>query len=243
MLRMTACGAVAFLLATLTACAPAQESPAPASGLATTPAGPEVSVARLTLSGEVRFPEGTAVPEDARLILELYPEITADASADPLLRREILAAPGNVHPFTLELPAASLGDGPHRLSARLQSGYAILLASKRPVRITGPRDLTGIVLELADPEALVIGPAITPAGTPYVCGGERVILALEAGAAYITYPSGQSARLRRLETSGDEAEQFSNGLLLIERRLDENANEILALAQGDAMPQPCTEAG
>jgi uncharacterized lipoprotein YbaY len=232
-------GALAALV--LTACAPAAEIPAP--GAQTAPvSGSEVSLPVLTLSGEAVLPEGTAVPPDARLILELHTEINRALIGEPMLQQERIAGNANPIPFTMDLPGVNFENGGYKLTARLQSGYAILLKAQAPAAFTSEAELTGLTLTLVDPATLVDRPMITPEGTLYVCGGERLILALEAGAAYVTYETGESARLRKLDTQPGAAEQFSNGQLLVERRTDDTGAETLSFGQGQAVPQDCTAA-
>lgn len=232
-------GAGAVLLLTLTTCAPAPRGPAPASG-PVSPSGPEAPLLMLTLSGEASLPEGTAVPADARLILEVHTMVDRALIGEAMVQRELLAGSVNPIPFTMDLPAGDFGNGGYTLTARLQSGFAILLTAEAPAEITSEANLTGIRLNLAEPASLVQRPMITPEGTLYDCGGERVILALEAGAAYLSYETGESARLRKLDAGAGAAEQFSNGQLLVERRTDDTGAQTLAFGQGRAVPQPCT---
>ncbi|MFN7056719.1 hypothetical protein [Hyphomonas sp.] len=206
-----------------------------------TPAGPDLPLLRLVLTGEAALPDGVSLPEDARLVAEFRAEMSTAQEAAFRLDTAVPPGPGPLA-FAVELPPTfSLDEGPYRLRLRVQSGPVVLYATEAPVRIASDQDLTGISMRLADPDALLRAALITPGGAAHVCGGERVILAIETGAAYITYPTGESARLRKVDASGSSAEQFSNGDLLLERQHDTATGTArLAFASGGGDPQLCT---
>lgn len=237
---MLSAGGPLCLLA-FTACAPAGEVPSPVAEPVSL-SGPEISMPALTLSGEAVLPEGMAVPPDARLILEVHTEINRALIGEPMLERSLIPGGANPIRFTMDLPGVNFENGGYKLTGRLQSGYAILLRAETPAAFTTEAELTGLTLTLVDPATLVNRPMITPEGTLYDCGGERLILALEAGAAYVTFGTGESARLRKLDAETGAAEQFSNGELLIERRTGDTGAETLSFGHGQGVPQDCTAA-
>jgi hypothetical protein len=63
-----------------------------------------------------------------------------------------------------------------------------------------------------------------------------VTIALEAGAAYVTFGDGTSVKLDKLDTAEGAATQFSSGRFLVEQR-----GETVLFGRGRAMPMVCTE--
>lgn len=235
------CSAGACLLLALAACAPSPPGgAAPVSG-PVAPAGPDQPFQRLLLTGEAALPADASLPEEARLIAEFHAEMSASPEAAFRTDSALPAGPGPLA-VSMELPQAfTLDEGPFRLRLRVQSGTAILYAATAPVRIASREDLSGISAVLADPETLASAAMITPEGAPHLCGSERVILSIEAGAAYVTYPTGESARLRKVDAAASGAEQFTNGDLLLQRQRDAATGTArLAFAKGNGDPEICT---
>ena len=179
------------------------------------------------------------MPETARLIVEVR-----DASRpekDLLMKEEFPVESGSPAAFSGSISKFDLIPGGNLvLSARLQDGYAILLASDGDIDIADYGDASGIEVPLFNPEDLVRGgpgQMITPSGTKYTCGGEALTIAVEAGAAYVTFADGTSARLDLLNTAAGANAQFSNGKLVVEQTA-----EGLRFGRGRAMPQPCVAA-
>jgi len=238
-LKGSVCCAGVCLLIALTACAPSPGGAAPVSG-PVPPAGPELPFQPALLTVEAVLPDGAPVPELARLIAEFHAEISV--SPEPAFRSET-AVPQGPGPLAVSLPlppAFSLDEGPFGVSLRLKSGTALLYAAPAPVRVASRDDLSGIMVRLADPATLLRSAVMAPEGALYICGGKQVILAIGTGAAYITYPTGESARLRKAETHGAGGEIFTNGSLRLERLPGAPAATArLALAEGSGEPQPC----
>jgi uncharacterized lipoprotein YbaY len=232
-------------IAALAACSPAPASPAPASGPAD-PAGPEAALEPAeaapgaSVSGEVTW-AGLDLPETARLIVEVRDTArTADVD-DLVLKQEFPSTPSPLA-FSASVPAEDLKpEGNLVLRARLQDGYAILLASNGDVDIADTGETPGLSIPLYNPEDLARGGPggmITPSGAAYVCGGEAITIAVEAGAAYVTFADGTRAKLDKLTTAEGVNTQFSNGKLVVEQ-----AGDGLRFGRGRAAVQPCTLAG
>ncbi len=232
----------------LAACSPAAEGPAPAAEpLAETvpsPFGPgpdhvEGEAADAVVSGEASW-SGVDVPVTARLIIEVR-DVTRTADVDDLLLREEfpvtagspVAFAGTVSKFDL-IPGGNLV-----LRARVQDGAAILLASDGDIDVSDMGETAGLNVALFNPEDLARGQPgqmITPAGADYMCGGEALTIALEAGAAYVTFGDGTSVKLDKLTTAGGDATQFTNGRFLVEQ-----SGAALRFGRGRATPMACTE--
>ncbi len=224
----------------LAACTPAPETPAPA----TSSKPPVEAEAAQTASGAAVRGEaiwsGLDVPETARLIIEVR-DVTRTADVNDLVLREEFAVPGGAPAaFSASIPDHDLiPEGNLVLRARLQDGYAILLASDGDIDIADTGETAGLQVPLFNPEDLAgarAGQMITPSGASYTCGGQTLIIAVEAGAAYVTFGDGTSVRLDKLNEVVGGAAQFSNGRFVVEQ-----AGAGLRFGRGRAVPQPCTE--
>lgn len=245
--RILLAGAV---FAALAACSPAPEpaaEPEAEAGVSAEEAALQDAInnsdesgapADAVISGEASW-SGLDVPATARLIVEVR---EAEMPADQLLMREEfpvtagspVAFSGTVSKFDL-IPGGNL-----LLTARVQEGYAILLTSG-DVDIADYGEIAGLQVTLQDPETLArggTGQMITPTGADYTCAGEALTIAVEAGAAYVTFADGTSVKLDKLETAASANTQFSNGKMLVEQTADG-----IAFGRGRAVPQPCTPAG
>lgn len=249
-MRLSACAAAGAVLA-LAACSPAEETQAPATDA-------EVSIeealanddeagapADATISGTASW-DAVALPETARLIVEVN-DLTRPPEGGNLLMREefpVSGAPpvsfsGRVSKFDL-IPGGNLV-----LTARVQDGFAILLATDGAVDIADHGETAGADLFLFNPEDLARGiprKMITPEGWPYTCGGEPVTIALEAGAAYVTFGDGTSVKLPKLEGGAGDTVQFSTGRFLVEQRMDPAGTYSLRFGRGRATPMACVSA-
>ncbi len=193
-----------------------------------------------TISGTANW-DAITLPETARLIVEVN-DITRPPEGGDLLMREefpLTDAPpaafsGTVSKFDL-IPGGNLV-----LSARVQDGYAILLATDGSVDIADFGETAGVELFLFSSEDLANGlprEMITPQGTAYTCGGEPVTIALEAGAAYVTFSDGKSMKLPKLDGAAGGAVQFSTGRFVVEQQ-----GEAIRFGRGRAMPMACQPA-
>lgn len=244
--RMWVTGGAALLLA---ACTPAPEGSAPeaepVAEAVETPFGPgpeqtDGEPFDATFSGEATW-SGLDLPGTARLIIEVR-DVTRTADVDDLLLKEEFAVTaGSPAPFTGAVSKFDLIPGGNLvLRARVQDGFAVLLASDGDVDIADGGETAGLSVPLFDPEDLARGiPAkmITPAGADYTCGGEALTIAVEAGAAYVTFGDGTSVKLDKLAGTMGPAEVFSNGRFLIEQ-----TGAILRFGRGRAMTQACAPA-
>lgn len=239
---------VAGAMLALAACSPAEEAPAPAPATDPEAALDEAfanddeagAPSDATISGTANW-DAVALPETARLIVEVN-DITRPPEGGDLLMREefpLTDAPpaafsGTVSKFDL-IPGGNLV-----LSARVQDGFAILLATDGSVDIADFGETAGVEIFLFNPEDLAKGlprEMITPQGTAYTCGGEPVTIALEAGAAYVTFSDGKSVKLPKLDGAAGGAVQFSTGRFVVEQQ-----GEAIRFGRGRAMPMACQPA-
>jgi Type III secretion system lipoprotein chaperone (YscW) len=231
----------------LAACSPAAETPEPTAEpvaeAVEAPYGPgpdhvEGEAADAVVNGTATW-EGGALPETAKLIIEVRDLTRPPEGGDLLLKEEFLVAAGSPAAFLGTVSKFDLIPGGNLvLRARIQDGYAILLASDGDIDIADSGETAGLEVPLFNPEDLARGrPAqmITPAGTAYVCGGEPVTIAVEAGAAYVTFGDGTSVKLDKLETAAGANTQFTNGRFVVEQ-----SGEALRFGRGRATPMVCT---
>jgi len=243
-------GAALFALA---ACSPAPEEAAPVADPVAEAALDEAlanddeagAPADATISGTANW-DAVALPETARLIVEVN-DLTRPPEGGNLLMREefpVSGAPpvsfsGMVSKFDL-IPGGNLV-----LSARVQDGFAILLATDGAVDIADHGETAGAELFLFNPEDLARGlprKMITPEGWKYTCGGEAVTIALEAGAAYVTFGDGTSVKLPKMDGGAEGVTQFSTGRFLVEQRTDPAGTYTLRFGRGRATPMACISA-
>ncbi len=237
-------GAGIFALA---ACSPAAEEPVAAPESVSVEAEAESAKAEaasesaeqipkgFTVNGEVTWTGELPALDQPRLIVEIYQRgpdgersmasSSAPVEGGPPLSFHVLmtAQPQDVMDTLI-------------LRARLQDGYAILLATDGDIDLSG--GTSDLDIALYNPEDIVrgrTGQMITPAGMAYACGGEAMTIAIEAGAAYVTFADGTSVKLDKLETAGGAATQFTNGRFLVEQ-----SGEEIRFGRGRAVPQACT---
>jgi len=243
-MRLVAILAGAGCLA-LAACSPAAETPAePVAEAVEAPYGPgadhiEGEAFDAVVSGAVTW-EGGALPETARLIIEVRDLARPPEGGDIVLKTEFLVAAGSPAAFSATVSKFDLIPGGNLvLRARIQDGYAILLASDGDIDIADSGETAGLDVPLFNPEDLARGtprPMITPGGTAYVCGGEAVTIAIEAGAAYVTFSDGNSAKLDKLDAVVGGSAQFTNGRFVVEQ-----TGAGIRFGRGRATPMACTE--
>lgn len=251
---MRLAGLMAAAAFSLAACAPGGEAPAPAAEPAAeqveTPFGPgpdqtDGEPLDATFSGTATW-SGADVPATARLIIEVR-DLTRTADVDDLVLREEF-------PVTAGSPAAFSGTvskfdlipgGDLVLRARIQDGFAILLASDGDIDLADGGETAGLDVALFDPEEMAKGlprRMITPEGWKYTCGGEAVTIALEAGAAYVTFGDGTSVKLPKMDGAAEGVTQFSTGRFLVEQRMDPAGTYTLRFGRGRATPMACESA-
>ena len=234
----------------LAACTPAAESTAPAAEPVAveveTPFGPgpeqtDGEAFDATVSGAATW-SGIDVPETARLIIEVRDVTRTDESATLVLKEEFPVSGGAPAAFSGTVSKFDLIPGGNLvLRARVQDGYAILLASDGDIDIADSGETGGLDVALFNPEDLARGTPrkmITPEGTAYACGGEALTIALEAGAAYVIFADGTAVELDKLNEVVGGAAQFSNGRFVVEQ-----TGSGLRFGRGRAMPTACIEAG
>ncbi|MEQ9507030.1 MAG: hypothetical protein RLO80_12265 [Hyphomonas sp.] len=249
MMRLTTGLASAGLLA-LAACSPPADSPVADPGPEGAPTAVVAEAAAPEESADAK-PVGTMVYgtitwsdqldglENKELLVEIrHAGLAEDENGLSRLTNPNLTSPPVAFHVPLPVQPQEIMDT-LTLRARVQEGYAILLSTDGEIDISGgTSDLT---IELYNPEDLARGaprPMITPGGTAYTCGGEALTIAVEAGAAYVTFADGNSVKLDKLATADDANIQFSNGRMLVEQ-----AGDSLSFGRGRAMPQPCSAAG
>jgi uncharacterized lipoprotein YbaY len=231
----------------LAACSPAPETPVADPGpegaptAAVTEGATEDEAHGVLVSGQVTWDDSSSLPDDTALHVEIR-DLDLGQDAAPLKVLITVVDSGSPLEFAWPVPVDSLPEGANLgVRARLQSGYAILFASDGAVDIADTGETAGLQIELFNPEDLARGaprPMITPAGTDYTCGGEALTIAVEAGAAYVTFADGNSVKLNKLATADGANTQFSNGKMLVEQ-----ADDGLRFGRGRAVPQACTPTG
>ncbi|MEZ5922470.1 MAG: YbaY family lipoprotein [Parvularculaceae bacterium] len=113
-----------------------------------------------------------------------------------------------------------------------------------------PASVTAKLIRVGDfnppetaPSAGSGGMMITPPQTAYVCGGERLLIALEAGAAFVTFPDKTSLRLPLLPAAEENgAATFTNGKMTVLSRRDKDGAAIIDFARGRAAFVRCSPA-
>lgn len=232
-------------LAGLVACTPAPQAPAAAldsvAPAAETPAG-------ATVSGEVFYLERIALPETAMLVLEVLDLSRTPDVDDLVLKTETPAGPGSPVAFSVTVPADTIAaDANLVLRPRIQDGFAILMAAESDTPVATSGETSGLSIRLMTPEAIQAAkgaPMITPGGTAYDCGGETLTIAIEAGAAYVTFADDTSEKLDKLDGTPEGVTRFSNGRLMVEDRRDEYGASTIQFGRSETMPVvklvPCT---
>jgi len=234
-------------ISALAACSPAEDTPAlpvePFAETAETPYGPSPDAVEgepldASISGAATW-SGPDMPQTARLVVEVRDITRPPEGGDLVFKAEFPVTSGSPAAFSGTVSKYDLIPGGNLvLRARIQDGYAILLASDGDVDIADTGETAELDVALFNPEDLARGtprPMITPGGTAYVCGGEAVTIAAEAGAAYVTFSDGNSVRLDKLETATGASTQFSNGRFVVEQ-----SGEAIRFGRGRATPMACT---
>ncbi len=209
----------------------------------------ETATARIAVSGEIYFLERIALPPNAVVRVTAEDVARVDAPATMLARVETPATAGPPFAFALEIPRDQLA--PHaRVAVRAQilSGYAILFTSTEHhgVALDGapaPMRIRVFPVEAASGAG---GHPVTPPQQTYVCGGERLRIAFEEGAAFVTLEGGESLRLDRLRAQGgDDPEAprlFSNGRVTLRLETEGTSGPIVSFARGRAAFVTCQRA-
>ena len=83
---------------------------------------------------------------------------------------------------------------------------------------------------------------ITPSGWRYTCTGEPLTIAVEAGAAYVTFGDGTSVRLPKTDSAVAGVNQFSTGRFLVQQFMDPSGTYTVHFARGRAAALPCQSA-
>lgn len=197
----------------------------------------------LSVSGDVIMPQAATLPPDAVLRVTAQDVAPADAPAVELARVETPAGADGAMGFALEIPRAELTPQ-SRVAVRAQilSGPAILYTSTsaHDVALEGEGERLRIPLTAVDAAS---GGMIGPAPRGYSCGGERVQIAFETGAAYLTI-GGQTLRLPRQSADHPEdpeaTRRFSDGRYSLRQAIEGRAPRVF-LARGRAAFVPCMQ--
>lgn len=210
-----------LLAAALTAAGCSKEPEALPAGPAPTPAAETLAPQsrEITASGEVEWPARAGLPGDAFLRVTLSDVSRQDAASTPLAEETYPVAAGPPVAFSLTAdgdidPRAQLS-----VAAQISDGAALLYTSdtRNTVSATdGAADLSiRLVAVGAAPGTGAGGAPVTPAPVAYQCGTERIEIAIEAGAAFVTGADGGTSKLEKL-AGGDGAPQtFTNGRMTV----------------------------
>jgi uncharacterized lipoprotein YbaY len=198
----------------------------------------------LSVSGEAFIDGSVALPEDARLRVTAQDVSRADAPSVELARMEIPARQ-SPFPFKLEIPRGRTGPQA-RIAVRAQilSGYAILFTSTEHhgVDPLGRQEPLHIRLSPVNGGTGVGGRPVTPSPDAYMCGEERLLIAFEEGAAFVTFENGESLRLDRLRADSADPEEprlFTNGKATLRQETEGMAGPSVAFARGRAAFVEC----
>ena len=230
-------------IAVLAACAPSGGPGKPSDAAETAPVE-TAETAPAAVAGSVDIPAGATLPDDAVLKVELRaPQDGATTAVTPPLAAETFPVAGAPpYAFEIALPEGVAEDSPLVVSARIQSGYAILFNNLSGVPVSDDGTPVAISLVSTDMMGSAGGPvAVTPVPKPYECGGTAVAIAIETGAAYVTLDGGAVQQLDLLVGTPGNARQYSNGKLVVQVERDEYGAEAISFARGRAAPLPCTQ--
>jgi hypothetical protein len=203
-----------------------------------TEAAPLTVTARLSWSAPLDTPEAKVFTAEIR-------DPGLDPEADPVA---VITGPAWPLPVGFAAPLSGQDRSTAEtfaIRARIQDGYAILLATDGDYPLAPALTPEGLTLELFDPEDLARGNPrvmITPAGSRYTCNGEPLTIAVEAGAAYVTFGDGTSVKLPKTDSAVDGVNQFSTGRFLVQQFMDPSGSYTLHFARGRAAALPCEPA-
>jgi len=235
-----AAGAVLSLAACLPAPEPAAE---PVAESVEPPFGPgpdaiEGEAFDAVVSGTATW-DGAALPETARLVVEVRDLTRPPEGGDLVLKEAFPVSSGSTAAFSGTVSKFDLIPGGNLiLRAQIQDGSAILYASDGDVDIADSGETAGLEVPMFNPEDLARGrptQMITPAGAAYMCGGEPLTIAIDAGAAYVTFGDGTSVKLDKLDAVAGGRAQFSNGRFVVEQ-----TGAGIRFGRGRATPVVCT---
>ncbi len=206
----------------------------------------DAAPAPIAVSGEVYFLERVALPPDAVVRVTAEDVARMDAPAVTLARVEAPATAGPPFAFALEIPREHIAQHAHvAVRAQILSGYAILFSSteRHSVALDAAQAPLRIRVSPVEAASGAGGMPVTPALDTYVCAGERLRIALEAGAAFVMFADGELLRLERVHAPGGEDPEaprlFTNGRVTLRQEIEGAAGPIVSFARGRAAFSPC----
>lgn len=173
----------------------------------------------IAVSGEVEWPAGVALPDNAFLRVRLSDVSRQDAASAPLAEAVYPVESGSPVSFSLGVESDVDSRAQLSVSAQISDGAALYYVSdtSNPVSpVDGARGLSITLVPVeASPGTGAGGSPVTPSPVAYQCGDERVEIALEAGAAYVTGPEGETARLGKLAGGEAAPQTFTDGRMTV----------------------------
>jgi uncharacterized lipoprotein YbaY len=222
--------------------APAPVLTAPAADTETL--APEVR--EISVTGEVEWPAGIDLPENAFLRVTLSDVSRQDASSAPLAEEKYPVDQGSPVAFALTADSEIDPRALLSISAQISDGAALFYTSdtSNPVPAAeGAKDLSITLVPVeAAPGTGAGGAPVSPVPVAYQCGDELVEIAVEAGAAYVTGSGGETVKLTKL--SGGEAapQTFTKGRLTVFFDGSDMDGLSLRLSRGKAAAMDCVAA-
>lgn len=197
----------------------------------------------LTVTGTLNWSAPLNAPEEKVFTAEIR-DPTLGPEADPVA---VITGPAWPLPVGFAAPLSGQDRstaGTLTIRARIQDGYAILLATDGDQPLAPGLTPEGITLDLYDPEELARQSPRDdhPAGSRYTCKGEPLTIAVEAGAAYVTFGDGTSVKLPKTASGVDGVNQFSTGRFLVQQFIDPSGSYTLHFARGRAAALQCEPA-
>ena len=226
-------------LALLAACGqPSVPEPSAASDTKTVVETPEL---QRQVTGLVTLPVGVTLPADAVVKVDIRAPALETGPPVPLVSQTLAADDGPPYAFALTLPDDVTDTAGLVVFARAQTGPAIQFNNLQGAPLGPPGTPVSIALtSTGDWGTAGPGPAVTPQMIEYICGGELVAIAVEAGTAYVTIDGGDLVNLPLLEGAPEGVRQFSNGKAVVQIEGDEYGARLISFAWGRAAVQPCT---
>lgn len=194
------------------------------------------------VTGEVSYIERIALPPGAVLRVTAQDVARVDAAAPTLAQIETPATNGPPFAFRLDVPRDRLTPQSQvAVRAQILSGSAILFTSTEHHGVAFDGATLRIRVSPVEAASGAGGRPVTPTPTTYICGGETLRIAIEEGAAYVTFADGETLRLERLRAAGEDQEAprlFTNGRMTIRQNI-EGPEPRVSFARGRAALLPC----
>lgn len=206
----------------------------------------EAMAEEISVRGEVVAPPGADLPAGAIVRVVAQDVARQDVAAPELARVEAPATNGPIFTFSIAIPRERLT--PHSqlaIRAQILLGYGILYTSTQryDIAVDRPNAPLRIVVTAVDGGTGAGGRPVTPTPQSYHCGGERMQVAFEEGAAFLTFADGATVRLDRLRPEGAEDPEaprlFTNGRVTLRQETEGTAGPIVSFARGRAAFVTC----